>query len=342
MDKNKIYQTLNHLDSPYEEISLNEFEKNKLKGLSKTFAKKKKKERLRKYKQIAAVLVLSLAIGSFTFNENVRAKTLAIADSIQLSLSQSFGFPLGSQAYDIALQEPFAIGQDEYQLENLTIDGKDLWISILQPAKGNFPQEDSPFLSSIKINDERIKVISWGGSFGPLEGQEGVLVSTIHCQLEKPLEIQEESPLDLYFSDFNKKKATLSLSVSPEQIYKETRVLLEDFPIPGTDGIKIKSFTLNPVSQKILLSYPDTRGSLATDLEGFDDQGRKVVFQVTYSDKNEAALFFSPLTSEITADQLMEEVDSLTLSLYGTKLSMESGRSNPSEKWSQEFTISLK
>lgn len=344
MDKNKIYQTLNHLDSPYEEVSLNEFEKNKLKGLSKDFAKKKKKERVRKYKQIAAVLVLSLAIGSFTFNENVRAKTLSFADSIQVSLAQSFGFTLDSEKYNIAIKEPFSIGDAEYQVENLTIDGKDLWLTILQPSNGSFPNENSPDLHSIKVNGENFKVISQGGSFGPLEGKKDILTSNFLCQLERPIEIQEESQLELTFSDFHSisKKATLSLKVTPQQIYKETKTIVENYPIPGTDKIKIKSFTMNPVSQKILLSYPDLKNSSPISLEGFDKQGRKVVFEVNYSNKKEATLFFSPISSEVTADQLSEEVESITFTLYGSQFPEESGRSNSSEPWSQEFTISLK
>ena len=123
----------------------------------------------------------------------------------------------------------------------------------------------------------------------------------------------------------------------------ETKEIASDFKIPGPEGIKIEKFIMDPVVQMIELSYPESETYYMYFLEGVDQLGRKFEFDVRESDNEKAKLYFSPITSEISADELLKEVEEINFKLIRQELPEEGGKiDTPMENIGETFTIHIK
>ncbi len=341
-----IYDKFNDIQTETEEFPLNDLERAKLRKTAKEFSKKTKKHNLgRRIATIAAALVLLVSIGNIGTGGVVWASAVKMATNIQVTLSEFMGLSSGAEEYIVKINEPIIIGEDEYVVNELAVHGEDLFMSMIAPSKVMEDLKSDLELSHIKLNGEKIKILGASGTTGILEENPNFSVSALKYSLEKPLPKEGIAKVELILKKFagTKSKTSIVLELDMGKLESETKEIASDFLIPGTEGIKIETFIINPVVQMIELKYPESETSYMYFLEGVDQLGRKFEFDVRESDKEKAKLYFSPITSEISADELLKEVEEINFTLVRQELPKEGGKiDTPIENIGESFTIHIK
>nr|DAN97679.1 MAG TPA: hypothetical protein [Caudoviricetes sp.] len=222
-----------------------------------------------------------------------------------------------------------------------------MYVSMLfegsdNPLEGSFEGLE---ILAVEINGKKIRVTGSSGGSGAMQEGSKVHLSALKHSLAKTPEIDEAKEkqavkLYCYAPDLDK-PLSFEFNVDTKKLLPETKTILTNFMIPKTD-VMIESFKLNALAQKIVLSYHEAGKRYIYSLVGADDQGKKVVFETRDGDKTRASLHFEPLSSEITATELLEKTKSLTLRLERQAIPEESGKfDTPIEVVSEPFEVKL-
>lgn len=345
--KNNIYDELNDMKIEYEEIPLNDFELENLKKTVRSLKIKNKKNKFnKKIVTIAASLILVLGITNYTSGGYVFAKTRELASNFKITLSDAMGLSREVDEYSVNLNEAFEINGKKYIFDKFIIEDNNLYTVILSLNDSEKMLSGEVNLTELKVNGKKIKIFGSNGSGYTLPEDKKVNVYTLKYVLEDSLPKEGKVNLEFSFDEFlgNKKKITLSTNIDMSQMQMNKNLIAKDFTIPNTNNIVIESFTTSPASQKILLTYPDIEDGYLYSIKARDSKDRFVYFETCEAEKNKSNLYFSPVTSKVTADELLNEIKTLKCQLYRVTVRSYDGKEMPigEQKIGDEFTLTLK
>ncbi len=332
--KNNIYDELNDMKIEYEEVPLNDFERENLKRTVRSLKIKNKKNKFnKKIVTIAASLILVLGITNYTSGGYVFAKTRELASNFKITLSDAMGLSREVDEYSVNLNE-------------VIIEDNNLYTVILSLNDSEKMLSGEVNLTELKVNGKKIKIFGSNGSGYTLPEDKKVNVYTLKYVLEDSLPKEGKVNLEFSFDEFlgDKKKINISTNIDMSQMKMNKNLIAKDFTIPDTNNIVIESFTTSPASQKILLNYPDTEDGYLYSIKARDSKDRFVYFETGEAEKNKSNLYFSPVTSKVTADEFLNEIKTLKCQLYRVTVNSYDGKEMPIEEQAigDEFTLTLK
>lgn len=317
--KNNIYDELNDMKIEYEEVPLNDFERENLNKTVKALKIKNKKNKLnKKILAIAASLILVFGISNYTSKGYVFAKTRELASSFKITLSNAMGLSSEVDKYSVNLNEAFEINGKKYILDKFIIEDNNLYTVILSLNDSEKMLSGEVSLTELKVNGKKNQILSSSGSGYTLAEDEKVNVYNLKYVLEDSLPKESKVNLEFFFDEFlgNKKEISLSTNIDMSQMKMEKNLIAKDFTIPDTNNIVIESFTTSPASQNIVLTYPDSEDGYIYSIKARDSKDRFVYFETHEAEKNKSNLYFSPVISKVTADELLNEIKTLKCQLY--------------------------
>lgn len=345
--KNNIYDELNDMKIEYEEVPLNDFERENLKRTVRSLKIKNKKNKFNKrVAAIAASLILVLGITNYTSGGYVFAKTRELASNFKITLSDAMGLSREVDKYSVNLNEAFEINGKKYIFDKFIIEDNNLYTVILSLNDSEKMLSGEVALSELKVNGKKNQILSSSGSGYTLAEDKKVNVYTLKYDLEDSLPKEGKVNLEFFFDEFlgNEKKINLSTNIDMSQMQMNKNLIAKDFTIPNTNNIVIESFTTSPASQKIVLSYPDSEDGYIYSIKSRDSKDRFVYFETREAEKNKSNLYFSPVTSKVTADEILNEIKTLKCQLYRVTVHSYDGKEMPigEQKVGDEFTLTLK
>ncbi len=344
--KNNIYDELNDMKIEYEEVPLNDFEKENLNKTVRSLKIKNKKNKFNKrLATIAASLILVLGITNYTSGGYVFAKTRELASNFKITLSDAMGLSREVDKYSVNLNEAFEINGKKYIFDKFIIEDNNLYTVILSLNDTEKILSGEVNLTELKVNGKKNQILSSSGSGYTLAEDEKVNVYTLKYVLEDSLPKEGEVNLEFFFDEFlgNKKIINLSTNIDMSQMQMKKTKLAKDFTIPNTNNIVIKSITTSPASQKIVLTYPDSEDRYIYTIKAKDSKDRFVYFETREAENNKSNLYFSPVTSKVTADELLNEIKTLKCQLYRVTVhSYDKEMPIGEQAIGDEFTLTLK
>ncbi|MDU2373273.1 MAG: FAD:protein FMN transferase, partial [Peptoniphilus harei] len=243
-------------------------------------------------------------------------------------------------------ERTFEINGKKYIFDKFIIEDNNLYTVILSLNDSEKMLSGEVNLTELKVNGKKIKIFGSSGSGYTLPEDEKVNVYTLKYVLEDSLPKEGEVNLEFFFDEFlgNKKKINLSTNIDMSQMQMNKKLIAKDFTIPNTNNIVIESFTTSPASQKILLTYPDIEDGYLYSIKARDSKDRFVYFETGEAEKNKSNLYFSPVTSKVTADELLNEIKTLKCQLYRVTVHSYDNREIPTGEQAigDEFTLTLK
>ena len=344
--KNNIYDDLNDMKIEYEEVPLNDFEIENLKRTVRSLKIKNKKNKFNKrVAAIAASLILVLGITNYTSGGYVLAKTRELASNFKITLSDAMGLSRAVDKYSVNINETFEINGKKYIFDKFIIEDNNLYTVILSLNDSKKMLSGEVDLSELKVNGKKNQILSSSGSGYTLAEDEKVNVYTLKYDLEDSLPKEGKVNLEFFFDEFlgNEKKISLSTNIDMLQMQMNKNLIAKDFTIPNTNNIVIESFTTSPASQKIVLTYPDSEDGYIYSIKARDSKDRFVYFETREAEKNKSNLYFSPIISKVTADELLNEIKSLKCQLYRVTVNSYDKKMPIGEQAiGDEFTLTLK
>ncbi len=343
--KDNLYDRLNDMKINYEEVPLEDFERESLKETVKRLKFKNKRRLLvRKIGTMAALLLLVLGMTNYASGGYVLAKTREIADNITLSLSSAMGLSADVDKYSVKLHEPFEIDGKKYVLDTITTEDNNLYAVLLSFNGPGEKLSEGANLAELKVNGKKVSVLGSSGQEGNLPGKPNVTATSLIYSLESPLPKEGTAQLEFIFDTLlgNSKKISITTRVDMAKMKMEKRIIAKDFAVPNSNGIMIKEFTMSPASQKMTLTYPPSAKDTIFSVKARDPKGRLAYFETIEADENTSTLYFSPVISEVTADELLNDITSLKCQLYKAELSNRSRKESDGERAiGDEFTFEL-
>ena len=345
--KNNIYDELNDMKIEYEEVPLNDFEIENLNKTVKSLRIKNKKNKLnKKILAIAASLILVFGISNYTSGGYVLAKTKEVANTFKITLSDAMGLSRDVDKYSVNLNEAFEINGKKYIFDKFIIEDNNLYTVILSLNDTEKMLSGEVSLTELKVNGKKNRILSTSGSGYTLPEDEKVNVYTLKYDLEDSFPKEGKVNLEFFFDEFlgNKKKISLSTNIDMSQMQMNKNLIAKDFTIPNTNNIVIESFTTSPASQKIVISYPDTEDGYIYSIKARDSKNRFVYLETREAEKNKSNLYFSPVTSKVTVDELLNEIKTLKCQLYRVTIRSYDNKEMPigEQTIGDEFTLTLK
>ena len=343
--KDNLYDRLNDIKIEYEEVPLKDFERENLKKAVKRL-KRNNKRRLfvRKTGAIAAILLLAFGVTNYASGGYVLAKTKEITENITLSLSSAMGLSADVDKYSVKLHEPFEIDGKKYVLDTITTEDNNLYAVLLSFNGAGEKLSEGAHLTELKVNGKKVSVLGSSGQQGNLPGNPNVTATSLRYCLESPLPKEGTAQLEFIFDTLldNSKKISITTHVDMAKMKMEKRSIAKDFAVPNTNGIMIKEFTMSPASQKMILTHPQSEKDTVFSVKARDPKGRLVYFETLEADADTSILYFSPVISEVTADELLNDTSTLKCQLYKEELPNHGGKeSNEEEAIGDEFTFNL-
>ncbi|MDU1764326.1 MAG: DUF4179 domain-containing protein, partial [Anaerococcus vaginalis] len=183
--KNNIYDELNDMKIEYEEVPLNDFERENLKRTVRSLKIKNKKNKFnKKIVTIAASLILVLGITNYTSGGYVFAKTRELASNFKITLSDAMGLSREVDEYSVNLNEVFEINGKKYIFDKFIIEDNNLYTVILSLNDSEKMLSGEVNLTELKVNGKKIKIFGSSGSGYTLHEDEKVNVYTLKYVLE--------------------------------------------------------------------------------------------------------------------------------------------------------------
>ena len=343
--KDNLYDQLNNMKIKYEEVPLEDVERERLRETVKRL-KFKNKRRLfaKKIGATAAVLLLAFGVTNYASDGYVLAKTREITDNITLSLSSAMGLSADVDKYSVNISEPFEIDGKKYVLDKITTEDNNLYAVILSFYGSGKMSPEGAHLTELKVNGKEVKVLGSSGQEGNLPGNPNVNVISLKYSLNNPLPKEGTAQLEFTFSELlgNNKKISIATCVDMGKMKMEKRIIAKDFAVPDSNGIMIKEFAMSPASQKMILTYPPSAKDTIFSVKARDSKGRLVYFETIEASKNTSTLYFSPVISEVTVDELLDDITSLKCQLYRSEIADHSGKESHGEQaMGSEFSLDL-
>ena len=344
--KNNIYDELNDMKIEYEEVPLNDFEIENLKRTVKSLKIKNKKNKFnKKVVAIAASLILIFGITNYTSGGYVLAKTRELASNFKITLSDAMGLSREVDKYSVNLNEAFEINGKKYIFDKFIIEDNKLYTVILSLNDSEKMLSGEVNLTELKVNGKKNNILSYSASGYTLPEDKKVNVYTLEHILEDSLPKEGKVNLEFSFDEFlgDKKKITLSTNIDMSQMKMNKNIIAKDFTIPDTNNIVIESLTTSPASQKIVLTYPDSEDGFIYTIKARDSKDRFVYFETREAEKNKSNLYFSPVISKVTADEILNDIKTLKCQLYRVTVnSYDKEMPIGEQKIGDEFTLTLK
>ena len=343
--KDNLYDRLNDMKIEYEEVPLKDFERENLKKAVRKLKRNNKRQLfVRKTGAIAAILLLVFGMTNHASGGYVWAKTREIADDITLSLSSAMGLSADVDKYSVKLHEPFEIDGKKYVLDTITTEDNNLYAVLLSFNGPGEKLSEGANLAELKVNGKKVSVLGSSGQEGNLPGNPNVTATSLIYSLESPLPKEGTAQLEFIFDTLlgNSKKISITTHVDMAKMKMDKRVIARNFSLPSTKGFAIKEFTMSPASQKMILTYPPLAKDTVFSIKARDSKGRLVYFETLEADASTSFLYFSPVMSEVTADELLNDITSLKCQLYKAELPNRSGKESDGERAiGDEFTFDL-
>ena len=345
--KNNIYDKFNDIKIKYEEVPLNDLEKQKLKETIKNIKLQNKNKSFKKFIVTAvATFIFLFTLANSNSGELVLAKTKEIVNTIEVSIKDAMGMSDEVEKYSVKLSRPFEIEDKQYILNDILIDNKDLYVVIA--SLNNNTENNSRIevdLSEFKVNGKTNKILGSSGTQYTLPGDKSINVLSLKHRLKDAIKNDGTAELEFIFSEYfdSNKKVSLIVQLDTEKIKLPKKLVLQNFNIPNTNSIIIDKFIISPVAQKITLKFPKPESNYIYSIKATDSQNKLIYFETLDSDKNGANLYFSPVISEISANEMLNKTKKIKCQLYRRKFPEESGKINTTEeKIGDEFIINIR
>ena len=343
--KDNLYDRLNDMKIEYEEVPLKDFERENLKKVVKKLKRNNKRQLfVRKTGAIAAILLLAFGVTNYASGGYVLAKTREITDNITLSLSSAMGLSADVDKYSVNISEPFEIDGKKYILDKITTEDNNLYAVLLSFNGPGEKLSEGAHLTELKVNGKEVQVLGSSGQVGNLPGNPNVNVISLKYSLNNPLPKEGTAQLEFTFNELlgNNKKISIATPVDMGKMKMEKRIIAKDLAVPNSNGMMIKEFAMSPASQKMILTYPPSAKDTIFSVKARDSKGRLVYFETIEASKNTSTLYFSPVISEVTADELLNDITSLKCQLYKAERPNRSWKeSNEEQAMGSEFTLDL-
>ena len=261
-----------------------------------------------------------------------------------MSLSSAMGLSADVDQYSVNISEPFEIDGKKYVLDKIMAEDNNLYTVILSYNGSGKISSEGAHLTELKVNGNRVSVLGSSGQVGNLPGKPNVIATSLRYCLESPLPKEGTAQLEFIFDTLldNSKKISITTHVDMAKMKMDKRVIARDFSLPSTKGFAIKEFTMSPASQKMILTYPQLAKDTVFSVKARDSKGRLVYFETLEADENTSTLYFSPVISEVTADELLNDISTLKCQLYKEELPNHGRKeSNEEEAIGDEFIFEL-
>ena len=246
--------------------------------------------------------------------------------------------------YSVNISEPFEIGGKKYVLDKITTEDNNLYAVLLSFNGPGEKLSEGAHLTELKVNGKKVSVLGSGGQEGNLPDKPNVTATSLRYSLESPLPKEGTAQLEFIFDTLlgNSKKISITTHVDMSKMKMEKRIIAKDFAVPNTNGIMIKEFAMSPASQKMILTYPSSAKDSIFSVKARDSKGRLVYFETIEASKNTSTLYFSPVISEVTVDELLDDITSLKCQLYRSEIADHSGKESHGEQaMGSEFSLDL-
>ncbi len=339
MNEKNIYELFNRIDiedeiKEYENIS--EFEKKKIKNNiknDKRFVRKSKKNSYMKYASIAAAGLIVFSSMNTATGRKIYAKTMSGLDNISTNISQLLNTNNDVSNYSTTVNKVIEHEGVNIKLQDVILDGNQLIITSLIEVED--PNIDSvSFDYNIKINGKTIKDASSSGSIGLLDKDSNIYSDIRYIDLNGNI-LKDDINIDLSINklllndnnndivkkvkgDWNYNFISNNLELSKDT----TMIPLNDIFNIDNNRYELQELVLNPVSQ-IIKGKILNNGQLNKEikLEGIDDLGNKVTFDLSSSDGVDLIFKYNNYDNDLKLD-----FKEIKLNIYTREYPKENGK----------------
>lgn len=360
MKDNNIYKYLNDVKTDYEELELSQFEIEKLKKFARSNSKKKKFWP-RKLIGLAASIFLSFGV-LVAINENVRAEVFSYVEKffteVRIPLNEAKGVPKEIEKYAVNLHEIVQLKNASFLIEDIMVDGKNGYLNIIYPEKYlNTKNNELYSIEKVYVNG-KAKTVTSSGSH-PVKIENGLISDMREFTLSEPMPNDGNLNLIIEFSNFNDPKdvGAVEVNLSMKDLNKDSKLYLQDFEIPDSNGYKIKMMKINLINPRIEMIEPVPKGNINSfsEIIGKNQEGKTLVFHITQGntiDREFKTVYkFIPKNSEFdekTSDISIKDINSLKgefeFQMYKTTLEQDSkGKiiNKKTEKIGKSFVVNF-
>lgn len=348
-----LYTLLHDAETPLEEAPLSRAERARLMNHISRRQHRGKKV----LASVCVAAVLMLGFSQLAPGREVFADAVFRLSKLQMSFSEAADGNADLDNYATHIGDSARLGNWDVKLNAVVLDGKDLTVNLLTESadptkKGDMSENMSNIeLRYLSVDGNPVRINGAGGQTGELEEQEGIYNSLITYHLAETLPTSGKVHLTLDFAD------AASRSLIPEivrfhvqadaaALAAATRVSEPMLAMDVNNDVVLQSMRVNPYETKLI--FVGKQEDVIYSLSGYDDQGRKVVFDTTTSgpegDKivTTCTLAGASFGRSIDSHTLYVSSKTLTLQLYKTPLPKESGRMSQEKiPVGEPFTIEL-
>lgn len=339
MSNDNIYRMLNEIETDvteYEGIFCSDIEKKKTKN--RVFEKLHRKNSTKRWAAAACAVLGAglLAAGPFSSQVNAGVKLASYY------IGSWFGEEV--QDYEACIGEAITKDGVTVQLNSVLLDGNELTVSTTidtgeRVNEGEWPNADG----TVYING---RAASYAGGGGVSQKDDQTFLSIMTYSLEKDM-ISEKENMDMEIViQANSQTFAFQFAADGAKLAADTVHIPVNHTISLPDGneVTFNDFSRNAVGDKIFFQTSGESLTYNIRLEGTDDLGNPIVFELRQSYHNEGHVVADPnYPAEEGKNIISEEAKNLTLTPYAAEFAKESGRENSDyHQTGEPFTVNLK
>ncbi len=311
MNKNKIYQKMNHLKinmESYEAVEVSQEEKDKLfYSLTKKIKKEEKQSKKLQPIFATAAVIFLLFIGSQTqIGQKVQATANSIIENIQYGLSQALGNEkTNSSETALSFNQTARVEDAEISIQDMVAFDHRIVFNVLIDLEG--PAEEQLFVGfsgfEILVNDQPLETQGLVGIGEMYDEEENIFSAVYSTELTQESIVEEDMHIEMIFQDIRyydpsdlsenpeslppiEGVAYFATETTMEELTKHTQVYtIDHFVSTGDYDYYIESLYVHPLLNYIEISsenWGDEDFQLI-EIRGEDEKGNTVVFEASYN-----------------------------------------------------------
>lgn len=339
MSEKNLYALMNDIEtdfSEYEENSCSEFEKEKIK--KNVMGRIHKKRRPGRWIAAACAIVAVAILGAGPLSTPVNAGVKLVSYYI----SEWFGSDM--KEYEECINQGVTRDGVTVQLSSVVLDGNELTVAAVIDVGKAVNIEDAPSIDGcVYVNG---RMASYGASGGTEQADEQTFRSVMTYSLKKDLiDSKDDMKIEIEMTDVTGDYAgkwSFAFTANGAKLAADTIHTPVNHTVTLPDGIEVTftEMTQNAMGTKIYFKYEKGKVSYDLKLEGEDDLGNPLVFELKQIYEGEGYVYADPLSAE--DNKISQGARELSLVPYAVKFPEESGRlSSDFEQTGDSFTVDL-
>ncbi|QHI72824.1 DUF4179 domain-containing protein [Aminipila terrae] len=344
----EIYSLLNDVETDIDSYcpqDLTDIEKTKLKEqIKKRIGKPEKNGKRKRYAAVAAcVAVCVIALGTLNFSDLVYAS----AKSIAWQISNFLGIEKNLQDYTTVVGTSKTDKGYTIKLNEIILDENQLVVSSSVQSKQKLSEGGVIASADVYVNGKRVSVAA-GGSSRALDDY--TEESLLDYELED-IDTSSRLDIELVYTDIlqgskvTNGKWAFHFEADGSKLAEATvhKDLNNSFTLPDGSKLVLTEYTSNDLGQKIYFKVEnweyEKNPMYDLELEGKDDQGNKIIFDMSYFDGEEKT---GRLNVRMIEGVVPESAKWVMLKPYAVKMPEKSGKmSHDFVEIGDSFTIKL-